>query len=142
MKKFWKMALVLCLCGLMIFTATACKKEVPEGLWQEATYQKDKEFGDGAKTLKVTVGAGGKAVVFTIHSDEEMVGGALLEHKLIEGDQGEFGMYIKKVNGIRADYDLDKAYWSFNQNGKYMMTGVDQTKFADGDQYELVYTKE
>ena len=142
MKKVWKIAVVLCLCAAMIFCVTACKKGVPEGLWETATYQKDAEFGDGTKTLKITVEAGEKSIVFTIHSDEKMVGEALLEHKLIEGDQGEFGMYIKKVNGIRADYDLDKAYWGFNQNGQYMMTGVDQTEFADGDQYELVYTTE
>ena len=40
-----------------------------------------------------------------------------------------------------ADYDVDQTYWGFYQNGEYMMTGVDTTEFADGDQYELVRTK-
>lgn len=112
-----------------------------EGLWATATYVEDTAFGEGAKTLKVKVEADGQSIVFTVKSDKETVGEALLEHSLIAGDESEYGLYIKVVNGIKADYDTDKAYWSFNKNGEYMMTGVDTTKFADGEQYELVYTK-
>ena len=112
-----------------------------EGLWANATYTEDTSFGEGAKTLKIKVEADGKSVVFTIKSDKETVGEALLEHSLIAGDQGDYGLYVKVVNGIKADYDTDKAYWSFNKNGEYMMSGVDTTNFADGEQYELVYTK-
>lgn len=112
-----------------------------EGLWATATYVKDTSFGEGAKTLKVKVEANDQSVIFTIKTDKETVGAALLEHSLIAGDESEYGLYIKVVNGIKADYDTDKAYWSFNKNGEYMMTGVDSTNFSDGEQYELVYTK-
>ncbi len=112
-----------------------------EGLWTTATYVKDTSFGEGAKTLKIKVEADDRSVIFTIKTDKETVGAALLEHSLIAGDESEYGLYIKVVNGIKADYDTDKAYWSFNKNGEYMMTGVDSTEFTDGEQYELVYTK-
>lgn len=112
-----------------------------EGLWTNALYVEDTSFGEGAKTLKVKVEADGQNIVFTVKTDKETVGEALLEHSLIAGDESEYGLYVKTVNGIKADYDTDKAYWSFNKNGEYMMSGVDTTNFADGEQYELVYTK-
>ena len=64
-----------------------------------------------------------------------------MEHSLLEGDEGPYGLYVKKVNGITADYDVDQSYWGFYKNGEYMMTGIDMTEFADGEHYELVYTK-
>ncbi len=112
-----------------------------EGLWVNATYVENMTFGEGAKTLIIKIEADGQAVTFTVKSDKETVGEALIEHSLISGENGAYGLYIKVVNGIKADFDTDGAYWSFNKNGEYMMSGVDTTKFADGEQYELVYTK-
>lgn len=154
MKKFVALFLVL----ISLFALSACGENVQEspkqtengivangikkeGLWANATYVENMTFGEGAKTLKVKVEAGGQSVVFTVKSDKETVGEALMEHSLISGENGAYGLYIKSVNGIRADFDIDGAYWSFNKNGEYMMTGVDSTNFTDGEQYELVYTK-
>ena len=124
--------------------STAALHEIPvrvEGLWTNATHVESKTFGEGAKTLSVVVEAEGQAVLFTIHTDKTTVGEALLEHGLIEGDQGAYGMYVKKVNGITADYDIDQSYWSFNINGEYAMSGVDTTDITEGVTYSLVYTK-
>ena len=83
----------------------------------------------------------GEAQTFTITSSRQTVGDALFDEKLIEGENGAFGLYVKKVNGITADYDVDQSYWGFYKAGEYMMSGVDTTVVADGEQYELVYTK-
>ena len=107
------------------------------GVWANAAYHSDKEFGKGAKTVQVEVKAGGQSVTFTIHTDKQTLGEALLEHGLIAGEQGAYGLYVKFVNGIEADYDKDKTYWSFYKNGRYMMSGVDTTVIADGEHYEL-----
>ena len=129
------------LCALMLlFCAVSCAEELPE-LWQDATYTEDKTFGDGATTVHVEVIAGERSVIFTVKTDKTTLGDALLEHSLIAGEEGAFGLYIKSVNGIRADYDLDGAYWGFTKGGEYMMTGVDGTTIADGEKYELVWTK-
>ena len=123
----------LLLCVFLLFTA--CGQKIP-------VYDKDTELGSGAKTLTVKViDDEASEIVFTIHTDAKTVGDALLEHKLISGEDSEYGMYIKIVNGLSADYNTDKAYWSFSKNGEYMMTGVDGTEFADGDVFELTYTK-
>lgn len=130
-------AVIICLCAV-----SCVKTPSTEDLWLEAVYTADTAFGDGDKTVYVEVKAGEKAVTFTINTDESILGDALLEYGIVDGEQGPYGLYIKKVNGITADYDVDQSYWSFTKGGEYMMTGVDGTEFADGEHYELVYTKQ
>ena len=141
MKNKMRTLLTAVLCVMMLTCMTACTKEEEKGIWTDAKYTEDTELGKGSKTVKVVVGAEGKKITFTIHTDETILGDALLAHELVEGEDGDFGLYIKKVNGMLADYDVDQTYWGFYQNGEYMMTGVDMTEFADGDQYELVREK-
>lgn len=74
---------------------------------------------------------------FEIHTDETVVGEALVKLELISGDAGEYGLYVKEVNGIRADYDKDGTYWAFYINGEYAMTGVDKTDITQGYTYSL-----
>lgn len=128
------MAVIFCL------SLSACKKTNAD-IWADAIYTEDTEFGDGEKTVMVEVVAADKSVTFTINSDKETLGEALVEHGLIEGDKGAYGLYVKKVNGITADYNINRYYWAFNKNGESMMSGVDGTEFDGGEHYELVYTK-
>ena len=123
---------------VMLFTACNTNKVSPEGKWVDARYLSDTELGEGAKTVVVSVKAGENEISFTLHTDKTYLAEALLEHELIEGDESEFGLYVKKVNGILADYDVDKTYWGFYKNGEMMMTGVSAAEIADGEHYELV----
>lgn len=111
------------------------------GLWENATYLNDMTFGNGSKTLCVEVKVGDDTVTFTVKTDKETVGEALMEHGLIEGDEGQYGLYVKKVNGILADYDVDQSYWAFYINGEYAMSGVDATDIDTSATYKLEYTK-
>ena len=74
---------------------------------------------------------------FVINTDKTVVGDALSELGLIEGDAGEFGLYVKKVNGIVADYDTDGTYWAFYENGAYAAKGVDRTTVVIDATYEF-----
>ena len=159
MKKTFLTCTSLLLTLLLIFSLVSCdlfQKEEPQttaqeaeegatiektGLWANATYVQDTEFGEGAKTTVVEVKVNNQVVKFTIHTDKDTVGAALLEHDLIAGEDGAYGLYIKVVNGITADYDIDQSYWSFYVNGDYAMTGVDSTTIEEGSVYSLVYTK-
>lgn len=113
----------------------------PDGLWATATYQEDTELGEGAKTLTVEVKAEEKTVTFTVHTDGKTVGEALISNNLIAGDESEYGLYVKKVNGITADYDVDQSYWAFYVDGEYAMSGVDTTDIVEGSVYKLEYSK-
>ena len=83
----------------------------------------------------------GKEIYFEIHTDETTVGGALLACQLIEGEEGQYGLYVKVVNGITADYDVDGTYWAFYVNGQYAMSGVDTTDINTSDYYTFKVEK-
>ena len=142
MKTIIKSTVSVCLAFVFIVCLVACGNTVDkEGLWENATYLKDKEFGKGEKTVVVEVAVADQMITFTVHTDKDTVGEALLEHELIEGENGAYGLYVKKVNGITADYDVDQSYWAFYINGEYAMTGVDTTKIVEGDTYRLEYAR-
>ncbi len=144
MKTKFRSLIVVCCLVLAIVMLVGCVKVPKEQIkpvdkrWEDAIYLKDTVLGKGVKTVTVEVEAGAHSVEFTIRTDKTYLGDALLEHKLIEGDQSEFGIYIKKVNGILADYDVDKTYWGFYKNGEMMMVGVSSAEFSSGEHYELV----
>ena len=123
-------------------TATLENENIPaDGLWKDATYRENKTFGSGAKAFTLKVIAGDYYVTFTVNTDKENLAEALLEHKLVEGEDGAYGLYIKKVNGILADYDVDQTYWSFQIGGEAQMTGISEAKIEGGEAFELVRTK-
>lgn len=138
-KNILSRVLLAVLAILMLFTFAACADVDKTGDWETASYVRDTEFGKGAKTVTVKVVADGQELTFTLHTDKENLEDALLEHNLIDGDEGQFGLYIKKVNGIVADYDTDKTYWAITKNGEDT-SGAKSTLVADGDHYELTKT--
>ena len=93
-------------------------------------------IGQGAVAFTVEVqGADGKTVTFTVNTDEETVGAALLKLGVITGDDSEYGLYVKTVNGVTVDYDKDGKYWAFYVDGEYTATGVDSTDITAGATY-------
>ena len=142
MKTSTKRIVALLLMLLALFSLASCANTVDkEGLWEEATYRRDMEFGKGDRTVTVVVTAGDSSVTFTVHTDKDTVGAALLEHELIDGEQGLYGLYVKKVNGITADYDVDQSYWAFYINGDYAMSGVELTEIDESAEYRLEYSR-
>ena len=111
------------------------------GVWKNALYLEDTTFGEGKTTFMVIVKADGQSVTFTIKTDKKTVGEALMEHDLLAGEEGAYGLYVKKVNGITADYDKDQTYWALYIDGEYAMSGVDTTDVSEGKVYTLERTK-
>ena len=140
MKTLTRLTLIL-IALLTLFSLVACADVDKTGAWETATYDRDTELGEGAKTVIVKVIAEEQELTFTIHTDKETLADALLEHKLVDGEDGPYGLYIKKVNGIVADYDTDQTYWSLSKSGTDMMVGADGAEIADGEQYELTRKK-
>ncbi len=100
------------------------------------------ELGEGAVSFHFSVvDKDGNETKFVIHTDAETVGAALLDLGLIEGEEGAYGLYVKKVNGIVADYDVDKTYWAFYIGGEYAMSGVDKTAIVVGESYSFKVEK-
>ena len=78
---------------------------------------------------------------FDITTDAKTVGEALVAEKLISGTEGDYGLMVDTVNGIKYEYNADGAYWAFYVNGEYAMSGVDTTDIVDGTTYSFVATK-
>ena len=98
--------------------------------------------GEGATVFYFNVvDKDGKETKFEIHTDKTVVGDALQELGLIEGEQGDYGLYVKKVNGITADYNVDGTYWAFYIGDDYGMTGVDMTDITPGATYAFKVSK-
>lgn len=145
---------------MMLIAATACMasgcngkamQEAPttENGQQETTVVKETTASGETQILGVgntqfmltVVDDEGIETQFEIHTDKQTVGEALLDSGLVEGDNGEYGLYIKKVNGIEADYDKNGTYWAFYIDGEYAMTGVDATDITEGSTYSLKVEK-
>ena len=97
MKRILKNSLTFALIFTLILTFTACsldtvldkmpwnknKSTDSEVLWENAIYTETCEFGNGKKTLTVKVEQNDISVTFTIHTDKDTVGAALIEHSLL-----------------------------------------------------------
>ena len=141
MKNKLTVLLSILLFASLVLTLVSCGGINTDKLWESATYKDDITVGEGDTTFDITIRAGDKSIVITVNTDETILGTALINEGIITGDMGDYGIYIKAVNGICADYNVDKAYWAFYINGDYALTGVDATTITEGVTYELVYTK-
>ena len=147
-KKFFSLLLCMMLTVAMAFSTTGCSRNNKESDVQtetqvEADAQTDATvLGEGQTVFTFNVtDADGNETNFEIHTDKETVGEALLELDLIAGEDSEYGLYVKTVNGITADYDKDQTYWAFYVNGEYAQTGVDSTNVTAGDTYSFKVEK-
>ena len=145
-------SLILCMVLIvaMALNATGCNgstgKDTSSGVGTETNLQADSNasesgvsvLGTGSTEFALTVtDKEGSDTQFEIHTDKQTVGDALLELGLIDGEESEYGLYVKTVNGITVDYDTDGAYWAFYINGEYASSGVDSTDIAEGDSYSF-----
>lgn len=141
MKKIKSIVSVLIAFAICIGVSACSKRNSDVDLWENAVYQEDTELGNGEKSFSLTIEADSKSITLNLKTDKETVGEALSEYDIISGEQGPYGLYVKIVNGIEADYDKTQSYWAFCQNGEGLMTGVDGQTVSDGDSYEFVYTR-
>ena len=117
--------------------ATDAATEIPaEGLWKNATYRKDATVGEGKKEVKVDVVVGDDSITLTLKTDSETLGTALFDNGLVND-----ASFFDVLNGIKADWNADKAYWAFYKGEDYMMHGINDEKITGGEHYRFVYTK-
>ncbi|MBQ1767808.1 MAG: DUF4430 domain-containing protein [Oscillospiraceae bacterium] len=91
----------------------------------------------GSKTVTVQIKYDDVDKEVVLHTDAEFLSGALLEKKLIEGTDTEYGLFITTVDGRAAD-DAAHEFWGIYKNGEMTPTGADSTAISDGEHYELI----
>ena len=127
-KKIAGVALLVLLIAAMAFTFDTFREKSVEG--------------EKSITIEVVM-QDESSTVYEVDTDEEYLLGAMEEADglTFEGEEGPYGMSISTINGVRADYNEDGAYWAIMQGDDYLMTGVDTTPIANGDSYAFVYTE-
>ena len=124
MKKALSVVLCVVLIAAMALFVTGCGN--------------DGDAAAGTKTFTFqVVDADGNETTYEITTDAATVGEALLAEGLIDGEQGDYGLYVKTVTGITLDYEPDGKYWAFYEGDEYALTGVDTTEITDGAVYSF-----
>ncbi len=141
-KSVFRVTLCIVLIAAIAVLAVGCNNTKSDEIQQvPTTVQAQGEvtvLGEGAKQFSFSVtDDDGIVTNFEIHTDKATVGEALEELTLIAGDEGPYGLYVKRVNGITLDYDKDGMYWAFYINGEMAMSGVDATEITEGTVYSF-----
>ncbi len=96
----------------------------------------------GGKEITVTVvDDQGKKKSYELETDASYLGQALneIEGLVVEGEEGDYGMYVRAVNGLEAVYERDQAYWAFYVNGEYCNYAIEEQPVYDKDAFEIKY---
>ncbi len=96
----------------------------------------------GGKNITIEVtGSDGETVSYAVSTDAEYLRQAMDETDGLTygGSESEYGMMVETVNGEKAVYAEDNAYWAFYVNGEYGSYGIDSQPVTDGDTYSIVY---
>ena len=136
MKKTLRSIVALLLALIFVFALASCNSVDKTGVWENATYRKDMEFGDGAKTVTFTVETAEKTITITLKTDKNTLGDAMYEVGLIND-----AVFFDVLNGIEASWAKDQAYWAFYEGETLMPHGVNDENIDGGESYRFVYTK-
>ena len=146
MKKIIVALLIIAMMLSLCLTMQSCNGEPEQtqnsgageatGLWKNATYTEDATVGEGSKTVTCKMELEGKSITITLKTDKTVLGEALYEHKLVNDPS-----FFDTLNGVKADWSADKAYWCFYIGDEMANVGIDDAKISGGEQFKFVYTK-
>ena len=130
-KRFIRLSVLVLLCAAAALFLLSCSKE-----------ETAKTDAAGEITITVEViNSAGEHTEHTVTTKGTTLADALLESGIAEGTVEEYGLYITTVDGEVADWNVDQSYWALSKDGEYLMTGASDTPIANGEHYELTYTK-
>ena len=96
------------------------------------------DVGEGQTSFTfIVVDTEGNETTFNVKTDKTIVGDALSDAGLIAGEESEFGLYVKTVNGITVDFDKDGKYWAFYVDDEQSPVGVDSVEIEEGKTYSF-----
>ena len=97
----------------------------------------------GSKSITIeVVNKAQEVTAYELKTDAEFLRQAIeeVEGLTVTGTESQYGLMVDTVNGERADYTLDGAYWSFTVNREYSNYGIDTQPVMDGDVFGIIYT--
>ena len=104
-----------------------------------------KVFAGKKEIVIEVVNSEGQSTEYQLKTNEEYLKQAMEELAKedssfsFSGTDSEYGLMIEEINGQRAVFAEDNAYWALYVNGDYGQYGADQQVVADGDVYSWKY---
>ncbi len=98
---------------------------------------------EGSKSVTIdVVNDVQEKTTYEIRTDAEYLRRAMEETEglTFSGSESEYGMMVDTVNGVKADHNVNGAYWAFYVNGGYCNYGIDSQPVLDGDVFTIEYT--
>lgn len=97
--------------------------------------------GSKAVTIEV-ISQSQECTVYELKTDAEFLRQAMEETEglTFSGAESSYGLMVDTVNGEKADYNANGAYWAFFVNDAYCQYGIDTQPVVDGDIFTIAYT--
>lgn len=140
-------SLLLCVAALLAFSACSengdgddTSSDSTQALETDTTGTEATVIGTGETKIYLDVVMPSQSLHYCIMTDKKTLGEALRESGLVEGQEDQYGLFITHVNGVKAVYDEDGAYWSVGINGEAAAVGVDSIEITADGKYDLTYT--
>lgn len=103
---------------------------------------KHKDAGKKHITIEV-VNDKGEVKSYSVKTDKDTIQQVFDETEgfTYSGSEGPYGLMVDTVNGLKAVYETDQAYWGFKVNNNYCENGISTQKVEDNDVIRVEYTK-
>lgn len=131
---------IVALIAIMLIIVSVCcgcgNAETSSGVSSDANVSEQAQLNKITVTIKFK---DGEAKKLDFETDKKYLADVLLAEQLITEEEYESGFYTY-IDGVRADYNEDKAWWCINENGESAMVGINELEVDNGDEFEIVYT--
>lgn len=124
--------------GLLIALAIVAVLAIGAALW----FALGSGSGRPGESLRLTVEVihkDGSSREFALETEKRTLGDALVEGKVVEDNQGPYGLYILTADGETADADREE-WWSISKDGEPLTVGAGEQPIAEGEHYELTFS--
>ena len=99
------------------------------------------DIGEGAITFRFEMtDQDGEVTAWNVSTDQTMLGDALLEVGLIRGEESAHGLMVSHVYDVRADWNLDNAWWALYIDETRSDYGVSSVEIDSEVKYAFVFT--
>ena len=131
----------LALAVLIALSFASCSGKKGENTDKETVSQSQqsyKKIGSGSRSFYLDIEfENGSKSYYEVGTDKEYVGEALRELKIIDGENGPYGLYVLTVDGETHKYEESKKFWELAIDGTPSPYGVDKVKIQDGEHYSF-----
>ena len=142
-KRWFKTAAAALLSAALIVSAAACSTSSPSAAASQvpANSSVSSAASQSVSTSEVKFTLEIKSPRDSYEKKQNSTGSGTLgdylkNNKLVESKDGDYGMYIIAVNGMKED-TAKKQWWCVEVNGQSATTGVSSIKLEEGKTYTL-----